>query len=493
MGSSCSIPYAETFSHFSDSRVDSLAFANDGSLWGTSWATWGDILKFNPGTGLAKAIVSLDNPIDSIAFGVKGSKLENILFASSNDGKLFAVDLATFKSTIIASGGTHGENLKTTADGKIYLSQGSHIDVISPLLPPQILGVNPPPGTSVILPQSEIRITFDEAMNASNAQSNSTLFTNSVVNPSNYTLSGDRLGNIGIQSVTYDASAQVAIVKFNSLLPDNYHLKVSNQVKSVDGLNLVASYQESFTVFGDFASVVDLKFSGARADRLHHTISYDVSLENKTNRDVTLPLLLMLDPQLGVTAKPLTARQQDGNYFIDLSLTLPNGKLKAGQKITSRTLTIDNPDKLQADFTASIYAIPPGSQSPLINSAPVTAAKVGDVYRYQLVAASVNTSTDLGYLLTAAPTGMTIDPATGLISWIPTATSNADTPITVRVYDSQGVYSEQSYDLLVSGGNHAPILENLPTVVTGAEGQKLEIRVKASDLDTSQTLQYWGE
>ncbi|PSB57202.1 putative Ig domain-containing protein [Chamaesiphon polymorphus] len=485
-------PIKETFRHFSNSRVDSLAFANDGSLWGTSWATRGDIFKFNPSTGQAKVIVSLDNPLDSIAFGIKGSKLENILFASSNDGKLFAIDLNTFKSTIIASGGKRGENIEITTDGKIYLSQGSHIDVIKPLLPPQILAVNPLPGSTLILPQSEIRISFDEAMNASNARANATLFANSVVNPNNYTLSGDRLGNINIQSVTYDASAQVAIVKFNTLIPDNYQLKISDRVKSEAGLNLATPYQDNFTVFGDFASVVDLKFSSARADRLNQTISYDVSLENKTERDITLPLLLMLDPQLGVTAKPLDGRQQDGNYLIDLSLTLPDGKLKAGQKITSRTLTIDNPDKIKADFAASIYAIPTGSQSPLINSTPITTAKVGDVYRYQLAATSVNTSTNLGYLLTSAPTGMSIDPTTGLINWLPTATSNADTPISVRVYDAQGVYSEQSYRLNVSGGNHSPLFAGLATVVTGAEGQKLEIKVNASDLDSSQTLQYWA-
>lgn len=434
-------PIRETFTRWSDRRVDSLAFAPDGSLWGTSWGTRGDILKFNPGTGLATVMASFDNPIDSIAFGIKDTPLANILFASSNDGKLFAIDLNTFQSTLIASGGKRGENIKTTADGKIYLSQGTHIDVIKPLLPPQILGVNPPPGSSVILSPSEIRVTFDETMNASNDRLNSSLFTNSVINPNNYTLNSDRNGNIAIQSVTYDASAQVAIVKFNSLIPDNYQLKISERLKSTEGLNLATPYQETFTVFGDFASVIDLKFNGARADRLNHTISYDVSLENKTERDITLPLLLMLDPQLGVTAKPLDSRQQDGNYFIDLSQTLPSGRLAAGQKITSRTLTIDNPDKLTADFNASIYAIPATAASPLINSTPVTTARVGDVYRYQLQARSANTSTNLGYLLTTAPTGMTIDPTTGLINWLPTATSNADTNISIRVYDTQGTYS----------------------------------------------------
>jgi hypothetical protein len=53
-------------------------------------------------------MVSLDRPIDSIAFGVQGSKLENLLLASSNDGNLFAIDLVTNRSTIIASGGKRG-------------------------------------------------------------------------------------------------------------------------------------------------------------------------------------------------------------------------------------------------------------------------------------------------------------------------------------------------------------------------------------------------
>jgi hypothetical protein len=365
--------------------------------------------------------------------------------------------------------------------------------VIDPLLPPQILGVNPPPGSSVILSPSEIRVTFDEAMNASNDRLNSSLFTNSVINPNNYTLNSDRNGNITIQSVTYDASAQVAIVKFNSLIPDNYQLKISERLKSQEGLNLATPYQETFTVFGDFASVIDLKFTSSRADRLNHTISYEISLENKTERDITLPLLLMLDPQLGVTAKPLDSRQQDGNYFIDLSQTLPSGRLAAGQKITSRTLTIDNPDRLIAEFNASIYAIPANVPSPLINSTPVTTARVGDVYRYQLIARPANTSTNLGYLLTTAPTGMTIDPTTGLINWLPTATSNADTNISIRVYDTQGTYSEQSYRINVSGGNNVPIIAGLPTLINGAEGQKLTLKITASDLDATQTLQYWAD
>ncbi|WP_310481479.1 hypothetical protein [Chamaesiphon sp. VAR_48_metabat_403] len=40
------------------------------------------------------------------------------------------------------------------------------------------------------------------------------------------------------------------------------------------GLNLVSPSQETFTVFGDFCLVIDLKFTSSRVDRLHYTISY---------------------------------------------------------------------------------------------------------------------------------------------------------------------------------------------------------------------------
>ena len=72
-------PVTRTFRHFSDVRVDDLAFAPDGALWGTSWPTRGDVVKFDA-KGRAQAQVRLDADVDSIAFGQAGTQLEGLLF-----------------------------------------------------------------------------------------------------------------------------------------------------------------------------------------------------------------------------------------------------------------------------------------------------------------------------------------------------------------------------------------------------------------------------
>src|SRR5262249_22315154 len=68
-------PSARTFRHFSDVRVDDLAVAPDGTLWGTSWPRRGDVLTFDA-RGRAQVQVRLDAEVDSIAFGQTGTQLE---------------------------------------------------------------------------------------------------------------------------------------------------------------------------------------------------------------------------------------------------------------------------------------------------------------------------------------------------------------------------------------------------------------------------------
>ena len=69
---------------------------------------------------------------------------------------------------------------------------------------------------------------------------------------------------------------------------------------------------------------------------------------------------------------------------------------------------------------------------PVIESDPVTTAKEGIVYAYDVEATDPNEDT-LTYSLTVSPTGMTINSTTGVITWTPTAAGNFD--VTVEVSD----------------------------------------------------------
>ena len=69
---------------------------------------------------------------------------------------------------------------------------------------------------------------------------------------------------------------------------------------------------------------------------------------------------------------------------------------------------------------------------PVIESDPVTTAKEGAVYAYDVEATDPNGDT-LTYSLTVNPTGMTINSTTGVITWTPAAAESFD--VTVEVSD----------------------------------------------------------
>ncbi len=74
------------------------------------------------------------------------------------------------------------------------------------------------------------------------------------------------------------------------------------------------------------------------------------------------------------------------------------------------------------------------NSSPVIESDPVTTAKEGAAYTYDVEATDPNGDT-LTYSLTTSPTGMTINSINGVISWTPAAAGSFD--VTVEVSDNK--------------------------------------------------------
>src|SRR6185312_16343180 len=104
-------PVQRSFARFSDMRVDDLAIAPDGTLWGSRWPLRGELLTFDS-HGRAQVQIRIDAALDSIAFGHSGSRFENLLFVSSrrsedNTGSasLYMIDTVTLRVVELARGG----------------------------------------------------------------------------------------------------------------------------------------------------------------------------------------------------------------------------------------------------------------------------------------------------------------------------------------------------------------------------------------------------
>jgi hypothetical protein len=118
---------------------------------------------------------------------------------------------------------------------------------------------------------------------------------------------------------------------------------------------------------------------------------------------------------------------------------------------------------------------------PTITSTPVTTAKQGQMYQYQVTATDPDQDV-LAYKLEVAPKWLSINASSGLISGVPANEDVGDTTVTVLVDDSKGGTDTQTYDLNVENTNDPPVITSTP-VTTGLEGSLYEYQVEADDPD----------
>jgi len=119
---------------------------------------------------------------------------------------------------------------------------------------------------------------------------------------------------------------------------------------------------------------------------------------------------------------------------------------------------------------------------PIIYSLPLAQGTVDVVYSYDVSATDPNGDA-LTYSLVAAPAGMAIDAATGLIQWTPTAAQLGIHNVTVQVSDGRGGEATQSFAIEVSQApNNAPEITSTPET-TGTAGVLYTYDVDATDAD----------
>lgn len=181
-----------------------------------------------------------------------------------------------------------------------------------------------------------------------------------------------------------------------------------------------------------------------------------------------------------ITSEPITEATEDALYSYDVDATDSDGDTltyslsaaPAGMNINSADGTISwTPTNSQVGDNAVTVVVedPAGasdSQSftvtvantndaPQIVSAPVTTATVDSAYGYDVDATDVDAGDTVSYSLSTAPSGMTIDSASGLIEWTPTAAG--DYSVTVVAQDSQGASDSQTFPITVEEANVAAV------------------------------------
>ena len=246
------------FSRDKDLRVGSLAFSPEGELFAVTWPDRASVVKFNPRRRV-ETVLSFDSLIDSIAFGRPGTRLEGLLFVSHNTGPLAStgavepdtseltmVDTVTLRQVALGQGGSRGDVVVTTSDGRILISQSNQVDVLKPAERPLLVTSNPSDGAVVDPSLATITLTFSEDMLTGDGSA-----PGSVLNPFNYALSGVTSGPITISGITYDAPSRTVTLTIDNaggLSADQFALTVSSAVESIDHLSLLQPFVLDFSV-----------------------------------------------------------------------------------------------------------------------------------------------------------------------------------------------------------------------------------------------------
>ena len=497
-------PTTETFTQYSrdqNLRVSSLEFDSSGNLWAVTWPDSTQVVEFDA-DARAQVKLTFDSDIQSIAFGQVGTPLENLLFVSHDDAPntppgtvattptdLTMVDVTTLQQVAVAQGGTRGFAVLATSDGRLLISQSHEVDVLEPVVAPQVVSSNPPSGATESLPLGTISVTFDHDM-----FQGSPADVRSVLNPSNYQLVSDTGVTIPITKVTYDADSRTAFLTPIAMEPGGYTISVKTSIQSTDDLALAQAYSSHFLTITDITQQVTLNFYNGRSNAAAKTFSYNLTITNNGPTTLLSPFYLTFDglAPTGDQVVGITSQTAQGTWWLDVDSVITGGKLSSGQTSSVATITFYNPTGQRLTFKSGLLALPSANANPVITAGgPSTTVNAGQLYSSTVRATDPN-GYPLGFLLLSGPAGLSVNSSSGLISWQTQTTSPASAPVDLDVYDSHGSFTPLQFVIQVKGGSLAPVISPLPAQLVGQEGQPLVLTVGAVD-PGGLPLVYWAD
>ena len=161
------------------------------------------------------------------------------------------------------------------------------------------------------------------------------------------------------------------------------------------------------------------------------------------------------------------------------------GHAESGNQSVTVTATDGSGRVAYQNFTISVIRL---DNAPAFTSSPVTTAAELITYSYNATASDPD-GDPLKYSLAGAPTGMTINSASGRITWTPTSAQVGNHTITVIASDSPlsadlnftPLTATQTFTIAVAP-NHPPVIGSAP-VTSATENSPYSYTVTASDPD----------
>ncbi|WP_084737162.1 PQQ-dependent sugar dehydrogenase [Cystobacter ferrugineus] len=208
------------------------------------------------------------------------------------------------------------------------------------------------------------------------------------------------------------------------------------------------------------------------------------SIDNNAARLVLSTTALTLDEGGSGTVTVALSRRPDGNVSVTVARTAGDTDVSVteGETLrfttsnwnTPRTVTVAAAEDADSEKdtatltvaaagvdarTVSVTVKDKQSSAPTLLSTPITTAVVGAPYRYEVLAAGEPTPT---FSLTSTVPGPSIDAATGVVTWTPTAAGTVE--VVVRATNGVSPDAEQSFRITVEADEPPPGVPSEPDV-----------------------------
>ncbi len=165
-------PATDTFNHFSDIRVGSLAFATRARSGPPPGRTTRRRSSSSPARrSKPKLMFTFASDVDSIAFGQPGTKLGDLLVRLAHRARRarrrHRADHGRPghpEQVALATGGTRGDEIKTTRRRPRLHQPVAPGRRAQPVQPPHVASTNPPPQGSWPCRSARVSVTFDDDM-----------------------------------------------------------------------------------------------------------------------------------------------------------------------------------------------------------------------------------------------------------------------------------------------------------------------------------------
>ena len=215
------------------------------------------------------------------------------------------------------------------------------------------------------------------------------------------------------------------------------------QIGNIPVLNIIAPIQNE-VIFGNY----NILWQATDQDQSSSTL--DVRIEyrdpNNPNNEINSfinKILDLLGIQTSLMHWIMLENLQDNN---DGTFAWNTNLVQDGSYELRITVIDDNNNLVSNTIQFSINNALAQNNNPIIISVPIIFVQVNNQYNYDVNAVDADND-PITYSLITAPSGMTIDANTGLISWIPSTIGNYN--VVVEARDNRNGASQQSYILYV--------------------------------------------